>query len=129
MVGFMLWMGSAITVAFIASAPTETPQASRAALRRTTRWLIGPSMLVAFTGGLAMLLPNFGSVYSKAGWMHGKLFILLLLAGLTGALTGKLRRSADGSKDVPARDFLRIGIVMLVLAVIVISLAVLRPGS
>ena len=129
MIGFMLWMGGAITVAFTAAAPSETPRAARGTLRRASLALVTPGMLLSFIGGLGMLLPRFTDVYARAAWMHGKLTLLLVLAAMTGILGGKLRKSTDGSADVPNSTFRKLGIAMLLLSTVVIGLAVLKPGA
>ena len=129
MLGFMVWIGGAIAISLAASATTETPQATRGNLHRASMAVVAPGILAAWVGGLGMLLPHFSEVYARAGWMHTKLTLLILLSGLTGALSAKLRKSANGSSDVSAATFRKIGVVMFLLASVVISLAVIRPGS
>jgi uncharacterized membrane protein len=60
--------------------------------------------------------------------MHGKLTLLLILAGATGVLTGKLRRWADG-QEVTQKTFARLAWVSSVLAVVIVTLAIFRPFS
>ena len=85
-------------------------------------------MLVAFAGGFGMLIPNFAELYSKQGWMHAKLTLLLVLAGATGVLSGKLRRWAEG-QDVSAKAFGRLAWAVSILAVLIVTFAVFRPFS
>ena len=85
-------------------------------------------MLIAFAGGFGMLIPNFAELYAKQGWMHAKLALLLVLAGATGVLTGKLRRWADG-QDVSPKAFGKLAWAVSVLAVLIITLAIFRPFS
>jgi uncharacterized membrane protein len=52
--------------------------------------------------------------------------LVLALAGATGVLTGKLRRWAEG-QEVPAQTFGRLAWVISIIAVLIVTLAVLRP--
>lgn len=124
--GITFWIGSAVAVAIAAAAPTPWESGIAQALRKVTLRVSTPAMLVAFVGGFGMLIPNFAEVYAKQGWMHGKLTLLLILAGTTGMLTGKLRRWADGQEVTP-KTFARLAWVISALAVLIVTLAVLRP--
>lgn len=124
--GVAFWLGSALAVAIAAAAPTPSDGGVAQALRKVTLRVTTPAMLVAFAGGFGMLLPSFVEVYAKQGWMHSKLTLLVLLAGATGVLTGKLRRWAGG-QNVSQRTFARLAWVIGVLGILVVSFAVLRP--
>jgi uncharacterized membrane protein len=60
--------------------------------------------------------------------MHTKLALLLVLAGATGVLTGKLRRWAEG-QEVSPKVFVKLAWVLSILAVLIITLAIFRPVS
>ncbi len=125
--GIVFWIGTAVAVAMTAS--KATPQSGIArGLREVTLRVTSPAMLLAFAGGFGMLIPRFADVYAKQGWMHAKLTLLLVLAGVTGVLTGKLRRWADG-QDVDARTFARLGWAVGILAIAIVTLAIFRPFS
>jgi putative membrane protein len=115
-----------VAVAVAASAPTPWESGIAQALRKVTVRVTTPSMLFAFAGGFGMLIPNFAETYAKQGWMHAKLALVLALAGATGVLTGKLRRWAEG-QEVPAQTFGRLAWVISIIAVLIVTLAVLRP--
>ena len=124
--GITYRIGTAVAVAISASAPTPWESGIAQALRKVTLRVTTPSMLFAFVGGFGMLIPNFTETYAKHGWMHTKLVLLLALAGATGVLTGKLRRWAEG-QEVPTKTFGRLAWVISILAVLIVTLAVLRP--
>ena len=124
--GITFWIGSAVAVAIAAAAPTPWESGIAQALRKVSLRVTTPAMLVAFAGGFGVLIPNFADVYAKQGWMHGKLTLLLILAGATGVLTGKLRRWAEG-QDVTQKTFARLAWVIAGLAVLIVTLAVFRP--
>lgn len=124
--GITFWIGSAVAVAIAAAAPTPWESGIAQALRKVTLRVTTPSMLVAFAGGFGMLIPSFAEVYAKQGWMHSKLTLLLLLAGATGVLTGKLRRWAEG-QEVAHKTFGRLAWVIAILAVLIVTFAIFRP--
>ena len=124
--GITFWIGSAVAVAIAAAAPTPWESGIAQALRKVSLRVTTPAMLVAFAGGFGMLIPKFADVYAKQGWMHGKLTLLLILAGATGVLTGKLRRWAEG-QDVTQKTFARLAWVIAALALLIVTLAVFRP--
>jgi len=124
--GMTFWVGTAVAVAIAAAAPTPWESGIAQALRKVTTRVTTPSMLVAFAGGFGMLIPNFAEAYSKQGWMHTKLLLLLILAGATGVLTGKLRRWADGL-EIAASTFSRLAWTISILAILIVTLAVFRP--
>jgi uncharacterized membrane protein len=126
--GITFWIGSAVAVAIAAAAPTPWESGIAQALRKVSLRVTTPAMLVAFAGGFGVLIPNFADVYAKQGWMHGKLTLLLILAGATGVLTGKLRRWAEG-QDVTQKTFTRLAWTIAALAVLIVTLAVFRPFS
>ena len=124
--GVTFWIGSALAVSIAAAAPTLREGGVAQALRRVTLGVTTPSMLIAFVGGFGMLIPSFADVYAKQGWMHAKLTLLLILAGATGVLTGKVRRSAQG-QEVTQKTFTRLSWVISVLAILIVTLAVFKP--
>ncbi len=124
--GITFWIGTAVAVAIAASAPTPWESGIGQALRKVTLRVTTPAMLVAFAGGVGMLVPNFAELYAKHGWMHTKLVLLLALAGATGVLTGKLRKWAEG-QDVSPKIFGKLAWAISVLAVLIITLAIFRP--
>jgi len=124
--GITFWIGSAVAVAIAAAAPTPWESGIAQTLRKVTVRVTTPAMLVAFAGGLGMLIPNFADVYAKQGWMHSKLTLLLILAGVTGVLSGKLRRWADGEEIAP-KTFSRLAVAISVLSILIVTFAVFRP--
>ena len=126
--GVTFWLGSALALALAAAAPTPWESGIAQALRRVALRVTTPAMLIAFAGGFGMLIPKFAEFYAKQGWMHAKLTLLVILAGVTGVLTGKLRRWADG-QEVSDTTFSRLASAVAVLGILIVTFAVFRPFS
>ena len=124
--GITFWIGTAVAVAVAASAPAPWESGLAQALRKVTVRVTTPAMLLAFAGGVGMLVPSFAEVYAKQGWMHAKLALLLALAGATGVLTGKLRKWAEGQEVTPG-VFAKLSWAISILAILIITLAIFRP--
>lgn len=124
--GITFWLGSAVAVAIAAATPTPWESGIAQALRKVTVRVTTPAMLVAFVGGFGMLIPNFAEVYAKQGWMHSKLTLLLILAGATGVLSGKLRRWAEG-QEITQKTFGRLAWVIAALGILIVTFAIFRP--
>ncbi len=131
LIGMALWIGGAATAAMVAAAAAREGEAGRptlAAARRAVLFVATPGMLLAWIAGLSYLVPNFTTLYARAGWMHGKLTLLIILTGITGVLTGRLRRGAAGTKPVSPGMMGGLSLAVVVIAALIVFLAVLKPG-
>ncbi len=115
-VGVILWIGGALSVALVAAAAEGEAKRSLATVsRRVALRVATPGMVLAWVGGLVMFGLSLDG-YLTQGWMHAKITIGLIVAALTGVLTGRLRRAAAG-EDVSQTSLRVFGIVIVVLAV------------
>lgn len=128
--GVLLWIGG-VTVASMAIAHTSdaSRQPVAVSLRQAAALLITPGLILAWAGGLALLLPNFANMYAKAGWMHSKLLIAVLATGVTGLVTARLKKLAKGEGTPHLKRFRLAAIGMAVFAAMNIFLAVVQPGA
>ncbi len=127
--GVVLWVGSTSAAAWTAaSLVSEGERKSLSSVRKTLLMLGAPGLLLAWAGGLAMLVPGW-SHYSHAGWMHGKLTIGLILSVLHGVLVGRVRRAAAGTAPGSPTLFVGVAIAYLALALVAIALVILQPGG
>lgn len=128
LVGAVLWVGgtvSALTVAALAGrARKENRAPALHAARRVGLLYGGVGIVLAWVGGLTVLIPSFSEHYARAGWMHTKLTLLVVMAAVTGISSGVLRRAAGGNAPVPIARLRIFAAVLLVGMVSVISLAV-----
>lgn len=129
LLGLVLWIGGAITCSWIAAslvAAKETKALS--SVRSALLAVVTPGILLAIMGGLARLIPFWSAEYAHAGWMHGKLTIGLVLAGMHGLLVNRVRKAATGTPVSPG-VFVSIAVGYAVLALIAMALAILRPHA
>jgi protoporphyrinogen IX oxidase len=129
-IGIIFWLGGAVTVAVAAAGLAGQAERSHATAARAAALRVAtPGMVLAWVGGLGMLVPYWSAVYARAGWMHGKLTLVLVAAALTGVLTGRLKRAAAGEGELQPRKLRTLATILLVLTFTVAGLAVFRPGG
>lgn len=94
--------------------------------RRLYRIITRPAMIVSFLAGIGMLTLNPDLL--KAGWVHVKLTLVLVMAGATqyaGALVGRFEQK---SRNVPTSKRLRLlNELPTILMMIIVWMAVFRP--
>jgi uncharacterized membrane protein len=98
-------------------------------VRRAVLVVATPGLLLAWAGGLTMLIPHFSEMYMRAGWMHGKLTVAVIATALTGVVTGKVRRVARDEALASPGLMWTLGILLVLLGAAAVVLAVLRPGA
>ncbi len=131
LIGMIFWVGGASAAAMMAAAAARDGDAGRltlASARRAVLMLSTPGRLIAWIAGLSYLVPNFTAFYAHAGWMHGKLTLVVIMTGLTGVLTGHLRKAAAGKKPASPGLLGGVGLAIVVTAALIVFLAVLKPG-
>jgi protoporphyrinogen IX oxidase len=92
--------------------------------RRLLRAIINPAMIAAWVLGL-WLAWNGG--FLKAGWLHGKLLLVLILSGMHGLLTRCVREFAE-DRNVRSQKFYRVvNEVPAVLMIGIVILVIVKP--
>jgi len=133
--GAIAWLGSAICAAWLGTyglqeddtAELRLTAPTASSLYRLMTTLTVPGMALAGLGGLWRLYPHFWSHYAREGWMHAKLGILLVLAGLTAALIFRLQAIANQQAHAPVP---RAIFPLLILGTLsILTLAAFRPGA
>ena len=126
--GVIMWVGGTLTAAFAtAFAPADGKTAVAAAARRAMLLVATPGLVLAWVAGLWVLLGRWGELYSTEGWMHAKLTLALVVTGIHGFVTGRLRKAATGQAQASAGVMRAMGFTVLLLAAGVLFLARLQP--
>lgn len=108
-----------------APAGTQMSETFKVMERRLLRIIINPAFIAAlFFGGL-MFWAN-PALFSE-GWMHGKLFLLLLMGGVHGMFS-KWRKDFAADKNSRSSRFFRIwNEIPTFLMIVIVLLAVAKP--
>ncbi|MEX0371138.1 MAG: CopD family protein [Tateyamaria sp.] len=121
LLSLFVWIGGMVAVAVALRFPTGTYMKP---LKAYDRAVTTPAMILALAFGI--LLGLQGAWFSSA-WIGMKIFLVLGLSGLHGALVGKLRRTIweDVRGSGPSgRTFLPVGFVLVSMIVL---LATIKP--
>lgn len=131
-IGHVLWLGGGIAVAFFAaSTVADPPEVRRVTFPRLSRFgrrMINPGLGLAFLTGLTLLVLGWTEVYAKAPWMHTKLTVGIIAAGLTGVLVSRLKKQSAGLRETRAVLYRFVGWSLAATALLNALLVYLRPG-
>lgn len=105
------------------AAGSETSATFKVMERRLMKAIMNPAMIVTWLAGLYLA---WAGHWFKAGWLHGKLLLVLILSAVHGILSKRLKEFAADRNTHSARYYrvlnevptvLLIGIVFLVIVV------------
>lgn len=88
------------------------------------RLLLNPCLIAVFITGILLILAIGGKM---AGWLHTKLLLLLILAGLHGMMSRQRKTLQRGENTKSAAYFRVVSSVTALIAIIIVALAVLKP--
>ena len=92
--------------------------------RNLLRLLLLPCLIVVFITGLLLIVAIGGKM---AGWLHAKLLLVLILAGLHGMMSRQRKIFQRGENTKSAAYFCAVSSVTTLIAIIIVALAVLKP--
>ncbi|MDR3462817.1 MAG: protoporphyrinogen oxidase HemJ [Beijerinckiaceae bacterium] len=103
-----------------------TPQAALFEVMeyRLQRYIMLPALLVTWASGLTLAIQG---AWVKAGWLHSKLFLVLLLTGVHGYLALERKRLAEGTSERDAKFFRILNEVPTLLLIGIVILVVVKP--
>jgi len=122
------WIGGMLTVAGATAAYADNTEASRQAeffgkIRKWDQRITTPAMLGVWVLGLT--LSGVGQWFPQP-WLVAKIALVLVLSGLHGMLSGRLRRLATGQSSTGTISHL--GYVAIIgLVFVVVVLVVIKP--
>ena len=94
--------------------------------RRLIKIIMNPAMILSFTLGLALLLTP-GVVDWHQGWIHLKLFLVLLLAAYHGIAVKCYKDFSKGKRNIKEVYFRVANEIPIVIMAVIVILAVVRP--
>jgi putative membrane protein len=106
--------------------PVGSPQALTFATmeKRLQRFIMLPALIVTWITGLTLAIQG---AWYKAGWLHGKLLLVVLLTGLHGYLSAERKRLAIGKSRRDAKFFRILNEVPTLLLIGIVILVVVKP--
>ena len=129
----VLWMGGMLYLPYIfvlhsrAGAGSETALSFVEVERRLLRAVMNPSMAVAFLTGILLIIATGAGAPGTGYWMHVKLLLLLLLAGMHGIMAASRKRLEQGEDQKGEGFFNRLAFGSRAFLVVIVLLVVLRP--
>jgi protoporphyrinogen IX oxidase len=92
--------------------------------RRLLKAIINPAMIVTWVLGLVLA---WQGAWWTAGWLHGKLLLVLILSGLHGIYARRLKEFAADRNTRPARYYRILNEVPTVLMIGIVILVIVKP--
>jgi putative membrane protein len=92
--------------------------------RRLMRAIMLPAMLVAWASGLTLAVQ--GDFFS-AGWLHGKLLLVILMSAIHGYFARIRRDFAEGKNRHPSRFYRVINEIPTILMIGIVLLVIVKP--
>ena len=93
--------------------------------RKLLKIIINPAMSAAWIFGLLMIAANPG-MFSD-GWIHVKLFLVLVMSAIHGMLSKQVKIFAADENEKSERYFRILNEVPAVLMIVIVILAVVQP--
>ena len=92
--------------------------------RRLLKAIINPAMIVTWVLGLYMA---WSASWFSAGWFHAKFFLVLVMSGVHGFLTSRVRDFALDRNTRNQKFYRIINEVPTVLMILIVILVVVKP--
>jgi putative membrane protein len=92
--------------------------------RRLLKAIMNPAMIATWILGLTLA---FQGGWWRAGWLHGKLLLVIALSAAHGFLAASVRRFAEDRNHRPARFYRLLNEVPTVLMVGIVILVIVKP--
>lgn len=105
---------------------SETSALFKIMERRLVRIIMTPSMLMTWGSGLCVLGVG-GMCASPLGWLHVKLFLVLLMSGFHGIFVTWMKRFARNQNRHSEKFYRIINEVPTILLILIVFLVVLKP--
>ena len=129
-VAIIAWMAGMLYLPRLFVYHSESPKGSiqsetfKIMERRLLKAIINPAMIAAWILGLTLA---WQGGWWKAGWLHGKLALVLILSGVHGYLARLVKDFAADRNTRPTRYFRILNEVPTVLMVGIVILVVVKP--
>ncbi len=107
-----------------ASVGSELSETLKVMERRLLRYIMNPAMIVTWVVGLWLVVQGG---WFKAGWLHGKLLLVLLMSGVHGYLVGQVKAFSLDKRVKDQRFYRILNEVPTVLMIFTVILVIVKP--
>lgn len=107
-----------------ASADSDTDAVFQQMEYNLMRLLLMPCMIVVFITGLLLIIATESLA---SGWLHTKILLVLMLAGLHGMMSRQRKNFQRGENTRSAAYFRTFSHVTTLIVILVVALAILKP--
>lgn len=94
---------------------------------RLLRAVMNPAMLAVFVLGILLIVVTHAGAPGTGGWMHTKILLALIMAGIQGMMAKYRRVFAQGQNTRSDSFYRNLHRVLIVLMVAIVILVVRRP--
>jgi protoporphyrinogen IX oxidase len=92
--------------------------------RRLLKAIMTPAMIATWVLGLVLV---WQGGWWTAGWLHGKLLLVIALSAAHGFLAKSVRLFAEDRNDRPARFYRIVNEIPTVLMILIVILVIVKP--
>ena len=103
---------------------SETAQIFKLMERRLLRIILTPSLILVWVTGLSLAA---WSGFYRAGWLHAKIALVLVLSGLHGFLSKRVRQFASDANPNTAKFYRVLNEVPTLLLIAIVILVIVKP--
>lgn len=93
--------------------------------RRLLKIIINPAMVLTFIFGIWMIVLN--PELMKQGWLHGKIFLVIILAGIHGFLSATRKKFERDENKRSAKFYRMMNEVPALIMMAIVVLVVVQP--
>jgi protoporphyrinogen IX oxidase len=129
-ISMVAWMAGMLYLprlfVYHAEAGPGTPQSETFKMmeRRLLRAILNPAMIAVWLTGLWLA---YESGFWRAGWLHAKILLVVLMSACHGWLAGSTRRFARDANPYPPRLFRVVNEIPTVLLIGIVILVIVKP--
>jgi protoporphyrinogen IX oxidase len=95
--------------------------------RRLLKFIMNPAMIVSFILGIWLIKITGSGMPDSGGWMHVKLFLVLVMAAAHGMMAKHRKQFAAGTNKKSAKYYRIFNEIPTLLMVVIVLLVVLKP--
>ncbi|HEX7670062.1 MAG TPA: CopD family protein [Polyangiaceae bacterium] len=122
----VVWIGSIVSVAVILGSPAGDPNTRGTLAVEVYRKLATPAFVLSFVAGVSRLGLDTRYYFVATKFMHGKLFLALVVIGLHHAIGGRAKKLAAGTAT-NAGGVRALGIALVLASMGAVFFVVLKP--